>query len=102
MLAPTARPNSRMPIPCSGRHIRSLAMAAYASRRGRFIVLTRCVGLLAVFAATAISASVPAYAGQVLITEEEAKLPPPRGAVATDRRGITRGPKVEFVADSAS
>ena len=31
-----------------------------------------------------------------LITEEEAKLPPPRGAVAADRRGILRGPKVEF------
>jgi hypothetical protein len=66
------------------------------------IVLTRYLGLLTVFAAAAISVSVPAYAGQVLITEEEAKLPPPRGAVATDRRGITRGPKIEFVADSAS
>jgi hypothetical protein len=32
-----------------------------------------------------------------LITEEEAKLPPPKGAVAVDRRGILRGPKVEFV-----
>ena len=31
-----------------------------------------------------------------LITEEEAKLPPPRGAIAADRRGILRGPKVEF------
>src|ERR1700674_2664983 len=45
-------------------------------------------------------ASFPAYAAQVLITEEEAKLPPPRGAVATDRRGITRGPKVELVDDN--
>ena len=66
------------------------------------IVLTRCGGLLTVFAATAISVSVPAYAGQVLITEEEAKLPPPRGAIATDRRGITRGPKIELVAGGAS
>src|SRR5690349_19166365 len=32
-----------------------------------------------------------------LITEEEAKLPPPKGAIAADRRGILRGPKVEFV-----
>ena len=32
-----------------------------------------------------------------LITEEEAKLPPPKGAVAADRRGILRGPKVEVV-----
>ncbi|MBR1127033.1 hypothetical protein [Bradyrhizobium iriomotense] len=32
-----------------------------------------------------------------LITEEEAKLPPPKGAIAVDQRGIMRGPKVEFV-----
>jgi len=32
-----------------------------------------------------------------LITDEEAKLPPPKGAVAVDRRGIFRGPKVELV-----
>jgi hypothetical protein len=32
-----------------------------------------------------------------LITEEEALLPPPKGAIAADRRGIMRGPKVEFV-----
>jgi hypothetical protein len=39
----------------------------------------------------------PAFAAQILITEEEAKLPPPKGAIAADRRGILRGPKVEFV-----
>jgi hypothetical protein len=44
-----------------------------------------------------ISWSVPARAAHVLITEEEAKLPPPRGAVAADRRGITRGPKIDVV-----
>jgi hypothetical protein len=32
-----------------------------------------------------------------LITEEEAKLPPPKGAVPVDRRGILRGPKVNLV-----
>jgi hypothetical protein len=32
-----------------------------------------------------------------LITEEEARLPPPKGAVASERRGIMRGPKVEFI-----
>ena len=37
-----------------------------------------------------------------LITEEEAKLPPPKGAVAADRRGILRGPKVEFVSPGES
>ena len=64
------------------------------------IVRIRYVGLLMGFAAVAMSASVPAYAAQVLITEDEARLPPPRGAVAADRRGITRGPKIELVADS--
>ena len=38
-----------------------------------------------------------AQADQVLITADEAKLPPPRGAVAVDRRGITRGPKIDFI-----
>ena len=57
-----------------------------------------CVGLLAGVAAAAIS--VPANAGPVvLITADEAKLPPPRGAIIADRRGITRGPKVEMVAE---
>jgi hypothetical protein len=37
-----------------------------------------------------------------LITEEEALLPPPKGAIAADRRGIMRGPKVEFVSPGAS
>jgi len=32
-----------------------------------------------------------------LITEDEARLPPPKGAIAVDRRGITRGPKVEVM-----
>ena len=32
-----------------------------------------------------------------LITEDEAKLPPPKGAVAAERRGILRGPKVDVV-----
>ena len=32
-----------------------------------------------------------------LITEEEARLPPPKGAIAADRRGILRSPKVEVV-----
>jgi hypothetical protein len=41
-------------------------------------------------------ASLPARAAQ-LITAEEAKLPPPKGAIATDRRGITRGPKVDVM-----
>jgi hypothetical protein len=37
-----------------------------------------------------------------LITAEEAKLPPPKGAIAADRRGILRGPKVEVVLPSGT
>jgi len=48
------------------------------------------VGFATVVAAIVLSAAIPAYASHVLITEEEAKLPPPRSAVATDRRGVTR------------
>jgi hypothetical protein len=40
----------------------------------------------------------PASAGNRLITEEEAKLPPPaKGAVPASSRGIFRGPRVEIV-----
>jgi len=35
-----------------------------------------------------------------LITQEEASLPPPKGAVALDRRGILRSPKVEMISPS--
>jgi hypothetical protein len=37
-----------------------------------------------------------------LITAEEAQLPPPKGGIAVDRRGIMRGPKVEFVSPGDS
>ena len=37
-----------------------------------------------------------AQSGIVLISDEEAKLPPPR-AVPHDTRGITRGPKIEVI-----
>jgi hypothetical protein len=37
-----------------------------------------------------------AQAGHVLITEDEARLPPPHAGVA-DRRGITRGPRIDFM-----
>jgi hypothetical protein len=39
-----------------------------------------------------------APAGQLLITEQEARLPPLAGAVPVSQRGITRGPRVELVA----
>jgi hypothetical protein len=50
---------------------------------------------LGVFAA--ILLGLPAAKATQLITEEEARLPPPKGAIATDRRGILRGPKVQVV-----
>jgi hypothetical protein len=37
-----------------------------------------------------------AFAGTVLVTSDEAKLPPPKGAVAVASRGITRGPRIEL------
>jgi hypothetical protein len=52
---------------------------------------------LGISAAALFCFSVPAHAATVLITEDEAKLPPPRGAVAADRRGITRAPKIDVV-----
>jgi hypothetical protein len=36
-------------------------------------------------------------AGLVLITPDEAKLPPPKVAVAMTARGVTRGPQIELV-----
>jgi hypothetical protein len=32
-----------------------------------------------------------------LITDDEAKLPPPKGAISANTRGILRGPKVEVI-----
>jgi hypothetical protein len=58
-----------------------------------------CLGLLIGFNAVVCLAAFPAFAAHVLITEEEAKLPPPKGAVAADRRGVTRGPKIQYLED---
>jgi hypothetical protein len=57
-------------------------------------------GFAIVIAAVVSSVATPASAAHVLITEEEAKLPPPKGAVATDRRGVTRGPKIKYVEEN--
>lgn len=51
-------------------------------------------------AAVLLALPVNASAAQPLITDEEAKLPPPKGAVTTERRGIMRGPKVLFTGPS--
>jgi hypothetical protein len=63
-------------------------------------VRSRLVGFAIVIAALVLSPAMPANAAHVLlITAEEAQLPPPRGAVATDRRGVTRGPKIKCAED---
>jgi hypothetical protein len=51
------------------------------------------VGILAAFASVSASAT-------VLISSEEAKLPPPKGAIAIDRRGVTRAPKIILVSST--
>ena len=58
-------------------------------------------GSLALCAIIVLAPVMPAYAGAVLITEAEAKLPPPKGAFAVATRGITRGPKIEHLADTS-
>jgi hypothetical protein len=65
----------------------------------KIVVRIWCLGLLIGFNAVVFLAAFPAFAAHVLITEEEAKLPPPKGAIAADRRGVTRGPKIQFLED---
>ena len=50
--------------------------------------------LSVVFATALLSSSV--QSAELLISTEEAQLPPPKGAVAVSARGITRGPKIEL------
>ena len=57
--------------------------------------LLQAVVLPAAFAV--LTAGSPAKAGTVLISADEAKLPPPKGAVSVASRGITRGPKIELI-----
>lgn len=56
-----------------------------------------CAWISIAIGAVVALAAMPAYAANVLITDEEAKLPPPKGAVAADRRGVTRGPKIKYL-----
>jgi hypothetical protein len=55
------------------------------------------MGLVFISVTAFAAGAMPVQAGQVLITAEEAALPPPKGAIAAERRGITRGPKVDVV-----
>ena len=55
------------------------------------------LGVFAFGVAASMMAFQPVHAANlVLITADEAKLPPPQGVVASSR-GVTRGPKVELV-----
>ncbi len=56
---------------------------------------------LAIISMLAVLSQLPVFAASViLITPEEAKLPPPKVAVALSARGVTRGPQIELVKDS--
>jgi hypothetical protein len=61
------------------------------------------LGGLAICVAAGLTTFQPARAANVvLITTEEAKLPPPKGAIPVSSRGVTRGPKVELVTENAA
>jgi hypothetical protein len=81
-----------LPIPSSATEERARAVCRAMTVTSRFIA-----ALVLTASASTFVNSIPARAAHVLITEEEAKLPPPRGAVVADRRGITRGPKIDVV-----
>jgi len=56
---------------------------------------------LATISMLAIFTHLPAFAANViLITPDEAKLPPPKIAVAISARGVTRAPQIEVVQDA--
>ena len=63
----------------------------------RLSIVLGCVAVV-----TACLAIGEASAGTVLISADEAKLPPPKGAVSVASRGITRGPKIELVGNADS
>jgi hypothetical protein len=59
------------------------------------------LGGFAICIAAGLATFAPANAASlVLITADEAKLPPPKGAIPVSARGVTRGPKVELVSQS--
>lgn len=67
----------------------------------RFLQLSALATCVAVCVVMGLTATQPAEAASlVLITTDEAKLPPPKGAIAVSARGVTRGPKVELVSQS--
>ena len=57
---------------------------------------------LVLCAVVATSPSTKAVAGAVLITDQEAKLPAAKGAFSVATRGISRGPRIDYVANTAT
>jgi hypothetical protein len=57
-------------------------------------------GALAV-CALSVTAPTMSQASEVLITPQEAQLPPAKGAFSVATRGITRGPRIDYVSDPA-
>jgi hypothetical protein len=64
---------------------------------GRFGYL---VGFALASSAFAVAAPEKLPASHILITEEEARLPPPKRGSLIDRRGVTRSPRVELILES--
>ena len=62
-------------------------------------ILMRAGGLV-LAAGVMLTVSALAYANDVLITEDEAKLPLPKES-SEKTRGITRGPRIEYLADGS-
>ena len=59
------------------------------------------LGGLAFCPAVGLASAQVQAANLVLITQDEAKLPPPKGAVAVSSRGVTRGPKIQLVSQKS-
>lgn len=89
-----------MRIRCSGLPIASsvtVVCVDFRTRLWRKVLKRRVINGIWASVAVALLSSGLARAATKLITEDEAKLPPPKGAIAADRRGILRGPKIDFV-----
>jgi len=57
------------------------------------------VAIAAMISCVVTMAGHPGFAKTVIVTEEEAKLPPPKEMPPPSDRGITRGPKIELDQD---
>src|ERR1700679_3923490 len=97
-----ARRNSPMRIRCSGSPTPSAATAACDDFGLQLLGWNKGVSghmmkriWLGIF--TAGLFNLGTAGATPLITDDEAKLPPPKGAISANTRGILRGPKVEVI-----